>query len=137
MADVDSLINALVDTRISGVRSFTRCVSAKTRIILLVFLCFEALFARNVLAEVRLPSIYTDHMVLQRNLPVVVQGSADAGEAVAVTFRGETGEAVSDKFGRWQITLLPGAAGGPFVMEIHGKNAIRLSDVLVGDAEAS
>jgi len=133
MADVASLIDAFVDTRISDMKIFTRSVRGKSRITLLVFLCFEALFTHNAFAEVRLPSIFTDHMVLQRNLPVIVRGSADAGETVAVTFRGETRGAVSDKFGRWQITLQPGTAGGPFVMEIHGKNSIRLSDVLVGD----
>jgi sialate O-acetylesterase len=69
-------------------------------------------------AEVKLPSIYADHMVLQRNLPVTVRGRADADETVTVTFRSETRSATPDQFGRWEVALPPGTAGGPFDMVI-------------------
>lgn len=105
----------------------------KLRIGLLLFLCIEMLSAPVALAEVNLPSIYADHMVLQRNLPVIVRGRADVDEQVSVTFRGENRTATPDKFGRWEVVFPAGAPGGPFVMDIQGKNKIRLSDVLVGD----
>ncbi|MHB1674916.1 MAG: sialate O-acetylesterase family protein [Acidobacteriaceae bacterium] len=84
-------------------------------------------------AEVRLPSIFADHMVVQRDLPVHVWGMATPNETVSVTFRGETQNAATDDLGRWSVYLKPGKAGGPFSMEIHGANAITLQDVLVGD----
>jgi sialate O-acetylesterase len=98
------------------------------------FLAFFGILSASVVqAEVKLSSLYADHMVLQRNLPVIVRGSADPDETVSVTFRGETRKSAPDKFGRWEVTLPPGAAGGPFIMEINGNSSIRFSDVLVGD----
>jgi hypothetical protein len=69
-------------------------------------------------AQVRLPAFFQDHMVVQRNAPVHVWGYAAPGEAVSVSFRGATAHAVADDIGRWSIYLPPGAAGGPFEMDI-------------------
>jgi sialate O-acetylesterase len=84
-------------------------------------------------AEVRLPSLFADHMVVQRNLPVHVWGMATPNETVSVTFRGETESTTTDSLGRWSTYLKPGQAGGPFSMEVRGTNTITLQDVLVGD----
>ena len=84
-------------------------------------------------AEVRLPSIFADHMVVQRDLPVHVWGMATPNETVSVTFRGESETTTTDPLGRWSLYLKPGEAGGPFSMEVHGANAISLQDILVGD----
>ena len=81
-----------------------------------------AVSATSALAEVKLPAVYADHMVVQREVAVVVHGSANPGEAVSVTFRGATAKTVADKFGKWQVGLPPGAAGGPFTMEVVGTN---------------
>jgi len=83
--------------------------------------------------EVRLPKILASHMVVQRELPVHVWGWAGAGEAVTVSFRGETKTATTDDLSQWSVYLAPGAAGGPFVLTVKGTNAISLDDVLVGD----
>ena len=63
---------------------------------LAVFLSLSAL-AR---ADVKLPAIFTDHMVLQRGEPVPVWGAAAAGEEVKVTFAGQTKSAKADKKGK-------------------------------------
>ena len=86
-------------------------------------------------AQVTLPRIFSSHMVIQRNLPVHVWGMAAAGEAVSVSFRGETGSTTANELGRWSLYLKPGSAGGPFQMTVTGKDgqAITLDDVLVGD----
>ena len=90
-----------------------------------------------VSAQITLPKILASHMVVQRELPVHVFGSAAAGEQVTVTFRGETRTATADRLGRWSVYLPPEAAGGPFQMKVQGSNAaslpIVLDDVLVGD----
>ena len=85
------------------------------------------------LAEVTLPALLADHMVLQRDLPVHIWGSAAAGEAVSVTFHGETRSAVADRLGRWSVYLPPVAPGGPFEITVRASNTITLRDVLAGD----
>jgi sialate O-acetylesterase len=84
-------------------------------------------------AEVKLPLILASHMVVQRDLPVHVWGWAAAGEAVTVTFRGESRTTQADNLGQWSLYLPPGAAGGPFAMKVQGTNLVTLEDVLAGD----
>lgn len=84
-------------------------------------------------ADVKLPALIAEHMVVQRNLPVHVWGKAAPGEAVSVAFRGQTRTATADAVGLWSVYLPPSDAGGPFEMMVKGNNTITLSDVLVGD----
>ena len=86
-------------------------------------------------AEVTLPKIIADHMVVQREMPVHVWGMAAPGEEVSVSFRGETRSSKTGRLGRWSVYLPPGEAGGPFQLTVRGPAAqnIILDDVLVGD----
>ncbi len=100
------------------------------------FVLFALLPASVLAAQVTVPKVLSDHMVVQRDLPVHVWGRAPVGEQVTVTFRGETRSAASNSLGHWSVYLKPGAAGGPFEMTIQGANAeppIAIHDVLVGD----
>ncbi|MDD2710933.1 MAG: sialate O-acetylesterase [Verrucomicrobiae bacterium] len=81
----------------------------------------------------KLPSIFSDHMVLQQGRPVPVWGWAGPGEKITVTFAGQTVRATAARNGRWQAMLFPLKAGGPFDMTITGINAITLHNVLVGE----
>jgi sialate O-acetylesterase len=96
-----------------------------------------ALLPAAVSAQVALPKILSDHMVVQRDLPVHAWGLAEPGETVSVDFRGESRTVTTDPIGRWSVYLKPGAAGGPFEMKVQGGNAnepaITIHDVLVGD----
>jgi sialate O-acetylesterase len=105
-------------------------------------LLFVLLPVSTLSAQVTLPTILTDHMVIQRNMPVHVWGKAAPSEAVSVTFRGETRGTKANELGRWSVYLKPGTAGGPFQLTVHGTptvgseatvQTITLSDVLVGD----
>ena len=84
-------------------------------------------------ADVTLPALLADHMVVQRGLPVHVWGMAAPHETVSVTFRGETKATTADDDGRWSVYLSPGEAGGPFQLSIKATNTIVLNDILVGD----
>jgi sialate O-acetylesterase len=84
-------------------------------------------------AEVKLPSVLADHMVIQRDRPVHLWGSADPGEQVTVSFRDQQGSIAADSLGRWSLYLRPGDAGGPFTLIVKGNNTITFTDVLVGD----
>ncbi len=97
-----------------------------------VVLC-SLLLAIAAAADVTLPSVLADHMVIQRGVPVHVWGMASAQENITVTFRGETKSTNADELGRWSLYLAPGEAGGPFAMTVKSTNTITLNDVLVGD----
>jgi sialate O-acetylesterase len=84
-------------------------------------------------ADVTLPALLADHMVVQRGLPVHVWGMAAPHEAVSIAFRGETKTGTADDDGRWSIYLSPGEAGGPFQLTIKATNTVVLNDILVGD----
>jgi sialate O-acetylesterase len=105
---------------------------------------FALLPGAALCAQVTLPRILADHMVVQRDLPVHIWGMATPGEDVSVSFRGETRTTKAGQLGRWSVYLKPGAAGGPFQMTVQGMPAseggnaspaqtITLDDVLVGD----
>jgi len=92
------------------------------------------LAASTAQADVRLPALIGDNMVLQRGLPLKVWGWADAGEKVTVSFHGQKAEATASDTGQWLVTLQPVAeAGGPFELTIAGKNTITLKNVLMGE----
>lgn len=84
-------------------------------------------------ADLRLPAIFADHMVLQRGRPLRVWGWADPGEAITVRVADARADGVTDANGRWRVTLPPLTAGGPFELRVHGKTTLRVRDVLVGE----
>jgi sialate O-acetylesterase len=87
----------------------------------------------NAFADVQLPGIFSDHMVLQRDVPVRIFGKAQPGEAVSVVFRGQTARALTDPLGRWEVWLQPLTGGPAAAMAIQGMNSVTIADVLVGD----
>jgi sialate O-acetylesterase len=96
-----------------------------------IFICFCPRFAS---AEVKLPSIFTDHMVLQRNMAVPVWGWATPGEAVTVTIAGQVHKAIADEAGNWRVTLDPLSESSPLTMVAAcTKNQLKVSDILVGE----
>jgi sialate O-acetylesterase len=91
------------------------------------------LAATPLLADIRLPAIFSDHAVLQKTARVPVWGWADPGEAVTVTLDAATAHAVTGADGKWRVDLdLHAEAPGPFPLLFEGKNKITVADVLVG-----
>jgi len=84
-------------------------------------------------AEIRLPRLFSDHMVIQQNQPVRVWGWAKSGEKVTVIFDGKKAIAKAGKDGKWKISLPEMKAGGPYELIVKGKNQITLNDVMVGE----
>ncbi len=90
--------------------------------------------ATSGLAEVSPASLFQDHAVLQRDKPVPVWGTADAGESVTVTFGAQTLATVAGPDGRWSVTLAPLAASAePATLTLQGKNTVVLQNILVGE----
>ena len=82
----------------------------------------------------RLPKLFADGMVVQRDVPIRVWGWAAPNAPVAVTFRGTTGRATADARGAWTVQLPAAAAGGPYAITVAAaRDTLRVRDVLVGD----
>ena len=85
-------------------------------------------------ADVSLPAVFSDHMVLQRDASVPVWGIADPGEEVAVLFAGQEHRTRAGSDGRWRIELDPMTASKVSrSMMVRGNNDLQLNDVLVGE----
>jgi sialate O-acetylesterase len=84
-------------------------------------------------AEVSLPKLFSSHMVLQRDMPIHLWGSATPGESVTATFHDLTNTATADATGRWSLYLPPQPAGGPYTLTIRSTNTITYDDILLGD----
>ena len=84
-------------------------------------------------ADVKLPAIFSDHLVLQREVSVPVWGTADPGEEVSVTIAGQTQASKGDADGKWSVKLSKLAAGEAQTLTVKGKNTVVVNDVLVGE----
>ncbi len=88
----------------------------------------------RIFADVTLPKLFGDDMVLQRDMPVPVWGWAEKGEPVTVTFAGQEKSTVAGENGKWRVTLDPlKASKEPAAFKVSGKNEIILKNVLVGE----
>ena len=98
-----------------------------------LFLLLSVWLARPVAAQVRLPRLVSDGMVLQRDADVAVWGWARPGEAVAVSFLGKNYRATTSPAGQWRVQLPRLQPGGPFEMNIAASNQLTIKNILVGD----
>ncbi len=103
----------------------------KSCLALLVFLALQAVAS----AELKLPSLFTDHMVLQRDRMISVWGRADANAGVSVAIAGANATATANQDGDWRLALPPLAAGGPYELTVKTSTGdeTKVADVLVGD----
>jgi len=101
----------------------------KSIALLLIFYAFAPLHA-----EVRLPVIFSDHMVIQRGVEAPVWGWAEPGEKVRVSFAGNTVLTRADHAGKWSVKLPAlAASASPRELTVTGGNKITFENVLVGD----
>lgn len=97
-------------------------------LLLLVAICGE------VFAETRLPAVFGNGMVLQRDTTVALWGWDEPGQRVSVrTGWGERVATRADDDGRWRVSLDTPAAGGPFMLTVKGSSRVERRDVLVGE----
>lgn len=84
-------------------------------------------------AALRLPRIFSDHMVLQRDRAIPVWGWAEPNEKITVQLNKQSQSTTADAGGRWQLRLAPESAGGPYQLIVNGKERLVVEDVLIGD----
>jgi len=86
------------------------------------------------IAEVKLPALFSDHMVVQCNTNAHFWGWADPGEDVSITASwGAKARAKADAHGQWNALLRTPAAGGPYEIAVAGKNSLTIHDVESGE----
>ncbi len=96
-------------------------------------LFFSGSFSRAG-AEVKLPSLFGDHMVFQQGIPLPVWGWSAPGEEIRVSLGGDVVSARADGRGRWKVVLPARKPGKPLTLRIQGDGSdIRLKDILVGE----
>lgn len=93
----------------------------------LIFTTFAAL------AQVRLPKLISNGMVLQRDLPVKIWGWASKNESINIKFDGKDYNVKADNDGNWELLLPAKKAGGSYEMNITAKNKITLKNIIFGD----
>ena len=96
---------------------------------------FGLLFGLFVLsfAQVRLPKLISDGMVMQRNQPVKILGWASPEEKISLSFNGSEYQTIADEQGNWQVVLGTFEAGGPYTLSIQASNQLIIKDIWMGD----
>jgi len=95
---------------------------------------FLLLLADPAAADPRLPAIFSDHMVLQQQMPLGVWGWAAPNEPIEVRLRAQRVSTTADAAGKWRVVLAPETAGGPDELVVAGATATRrFTDVLIGE----
>jgi sialate O-acetylesterase len=84
-------------------------------------------------ADVRLPQLLGDGVVLQRDTSVTIWGWADDSEVIEVRLDGELVASTTTKDGQWRVALAAQTAGGPHQLQVSGNNSLQISDVYFGD----
>ena len=85
------------------------------------------------MAAVTLPSLFGDHMVVQRNMEVPIWGTDTANQSITVKLGTQQATATTGSDGKWTVRVPAQDAGGPFSMTVTGSSTVTLADVYVGE----
>lgn len=109
-----------------GLKSFK--VGAGVFLLLLIFNI-------NAFAEVKLPALFTNNMVLQQKSEIAIWGWSDPGEQVEISgsWNKKVVKVKADSEGNWKTVIPTTRAGGPYVLTVKAANTIRLENVLLGE----
>src|SRR4030095_13196734 len=103
----------------------------KNRII--TTLCFCFVITEMVIAQVRLPRLIGDSMILQRDLKINIWGWASRNEKIRIKFNGKNFKTTANADGKWLLQLPPMKGGGPYIMNIDASNHLVINNILIGD----
>ena len=106
---------------------------SKSRLTVILAMWFAVVLSATPVPAVQISGLFGDHMVLQRDKPIRVWGSGDAGESIQLELAGKPASATANADGKWSLELSAMKAGGPVDMTITGKNKVAIKDILIGD----
>ncbi len=101
------------------------------RFVIIMLACFFS--STHVSAQVKLPALVRDSMVLQRETPLTIWGWAAKDENITIAFNNKTFNTKANDAGKWFVVLPAMKAGGPYTMDITASNHLHLQDILIGD----
>ena len=110
-------------------------IGSNQSVVLILSAVLVLIHAGATLADIRLPAIIGDNMVLQQGQKVSIWGWADPGEEVlvSVSWHNMKWAVTAGRNGKWVYKMNPPRAGGPYEMTLSGKNTITIKDILVGE----
>jgi len=97
------------------------------------YFLLSLLLAPLARADVKLPAIISDHMVLQAETNAPIWGWAEPGEEVAVTLDKTTLKTKADAAGKWKVAFTKLKPGASLTLKVKGKNELTVNDVAVGE----
>lgn len=100
---------------------------------LFILTILSILYYSVTYADIRLPAIFGNNMVLQRNMNIPIWGWGDPGEKVVVRLGEHSAKTKTGPDGKWKLYFNPLESGGPYQLTISGKNKIVISNVLIGE----
>jgi sialate O-acetylesterase len=100
-----------------------------------IFMIISLLFITGLQAEIRLPAIIGDHMVLQQKSEVKIWGWSNPDEQISISSSWDTAQVKfrANSGGRWEVKIKTPVAGGPYDIRLKGRNEIIIRDVLIGE----
>ena len=106
------------------------------RVVALALIVFLLSGVEQCQADISLPSIFSDNMVLQRETQTKIYGTADPKQKLTVQFGEVTVKTTTGADGNWSVLMPTGQAGGPFELTVtaaEGQPQVKLSNVMVGE----
>lgn len=109
--------------------------NARARLNTLLYAISLGLPGSPVFADVKLPALFCENMVLQRETDAPIWGWADPSEQITISagWTKETATATAGQDGRWTTTLRTPKAGGPYGITVAGRNKLDLDNVMIGE----
>lgn len=99
-----------------------------------VFFFLFSISSISIYAQLRLPEIFSDHMVFQRNTPILVWGWALPNEELNLIFHHQRRSTKADEAGKWSVLFDSEKAGGPYILSVMGQSKkIGIGDIMVGE----
>src|ERR1035438_8279465 len=93
----------------------------------------EGGFTQVARAEVRLPKVFSSHMVLQQEKPLVVWGWAEPNEKITVTLSTGSQQVQANERGEWKAVVPAMKASGPYTLTVSGSTKVQFEDVMIGE----
>jgi len=101
--------------------------------VLLILIISGCSFSGGPATDIKLPALFNDNMVLQRDISLPVWGTANPGGELQVKINGQLKNATAGEDGKWRTDLDKMPAGGPYTLTIMGKDTINYKNVMVGE----
>jgi len=116
-----------------GHKGHEECTKNTKSLRIITALCCFFIITQTMTAQVRLPRLIRDSMILQRDSRINIWGWAPKGEKIKIKFNGKNFKATANADGKWLLQLPPMKPGGPYTMNIDASNHLVINNILIGD----